>query len=39
MCRCSPLVRQGASRRTIVKALYTKKSKISRGKNYEKIRW
>ncbi len=32
MCSCSPLVKQGASRRTIVEVLYTKNKKISRGR-------
>jgi len=32
MCRCSPSVKQRASRRTIVEILYTKNDKISRGK-------
>jgi len=32
MCRFSPLVKQGASRRTIVRALYQNKTIISRGK-------
>lgn len=32
MCRFSPLVEQGASRRTIVKVLYQNKTIISRGK-------
>jgi len=32
MCRFSPLEKQGASRRTIVKILYNKNIKISRGK-------